>query len=112
MKTKLLALLTLTIIFLSCAKNNEDQKQPIDKSIPSCIQEILDDSIKSSKILDIKVQELDGELHYWLETGARAYDGTELVIDGKCNTVCRIGGWNPPDCSFKYINNWEIIWKK
>jgi len=62
----------------------------------------------------VKRQKVVGEYHYWLNTGAMAWDGVEYIVNCDCDTVCEIGGFRPPrDCSKNFdFDIWEIVWEK
>lgn len=99
------ALLFFVFVVASCTTS----KSVGDTSPPACVEAYT----KSVKTLAIHTQVIDGEAYYWIETGARAYDGTESVVDKDCNEVCQIGGMMPTECSKQYEwKNWKEIWKK
>lgn len=93
----------------ACAK--EDEK--ISTSIPTCIQNIINDEELSKTLKTVQVQELRGELHYWLNTDFRHFDGVEYIVNNKCDTICSFcGECIPAECSFDYNQDWIKIWEK
>lgn len=100
-------MLTLVCILSACSKCEETS------GLPDCIETIIANNTGYDTIKTVQVQTIDGNLHYWLETGAMSYDGTEAIVNAECDTLCTIGGWLPPECSNNYIyENWETIWKR
>jgi hypothetical protein len=106
--------LFLSLIFIlllsSCCKNENN----CNGDLPACISKIIQDDSISESIKTIKVQNIDGECHYWLNTGAMAWDGVEYIVNDKCDTICGIGGFLiSQDCSINYdFDKWEIVWEK
>jgi len=107
---KAIPFLFLLLLLAACSK--EDQN-PTAK-LPACIQDILDDPEQSENLLTIRLQQVNGENHYWLNTGAMAWDGTETIVNEQCETVCTLCGFCiSPECIGDYDNeDWEIIWEK
>lgn len=105
-----LIVIACIILLSSCSESNED----IDTSIPTCIDEILEDSNLPEDIVSIRVQENDDELHYWISTGVMEVDGVEFIVDSQCDTVCSLGGFvQSPDCAGDYgRDSWVIIWEE
>jgi len=102
-----IAFVFIVILITSCSSSDE----PIDTSLPSCIEEILANPELSEDIKTIQVQRLDNESHYWLNNDIRFVDGIEYIINNQCDTVCGLGGFVPPPCSSDYDNDsWEVIW--
>lgn len=96
------------LLLFSCNKVNN----PSDLSIPSCIQEILDDNELSKDIRTVRLYEVDNELHYWLNTDFTEFDGTEYIVNMQCDTVCLFCGFcDPPECSEEYTDEWITIWE-
>lgn len=122
MKFKLTAMKNFLIIFAivlisSCKKSDEPvemNEPPILPDVPSCIAEIIDDPILSASLKTVRVQELDNELHYWLNTDFVEVDGEEFIVNAQCDTLCFYCGFCvPPDCTSDYtIDDWETIWEK
>jgi hypothetical protein len=96
------------ILLSACCKQDDCN----DGKLPDCIQKIIDIS-STQPFLTVKMQKVDGECHYWLNTGANAWDGVEYIVNSHCDTVCVLCGFCPtPDCSKKYdFENWEIVWE-
>lgn len=87
-------------------------ENPIDTTIPNCIQNIINDSNSTNQLKTVRVQEVNKELHYWLNTDYAHFDGVEYIVNSKCDTICGVcGECLPPDCSENYNENWVIIWE-
>ena len=95
------------ILFLTACTNTEE-------SLPQCIEDILEDQNLSTDIKTVKLQEVNGEKHYWLNTDHMYFDGVEFIVNEICDTVCGLcGECFPPDCYYDYdMSKWEIIWSK
>lgn len=108
---KKIFLLALLFSFSACKKANEE----IDKTIPACIRSKVIGNLLT-EVKTIRVQKIGNELHYWLNTDHRHFDGIEYIVNNSCDTVCAIGGFKPPspnDCAKNYdFDKWEIIWQK
>jgi len=100
----------LLLLITACNKSNG----PIDTSIPICVQEILDNVELSKDIRTVRVQELDNELHYWLNTDFVRFDGVEAIVNMNCDTICSFCGFcAPAKCSSEYDEEeWITIWEK
>ncbi|HRX29532.1 MAG TPA: hypothetical protein P5235_09100 [Saprospiraceae bacterium] len=106
---KIIIILSVVFIFNSCTKSDA----PIDTSIPNCIQEIIDDPNLSKDLKTVRVQNVNKELHYWLNTDFTHFDGVEYIINSRCDTICGFcGECIPADCSKEYDEIWTIIWEK
>ena len=57
---------------------------------------------------------VNGIDHYWLQSGAAAYDGIEFIYDANCKEVCKTGGMRKPlDCMKAYeAGKWELVWEE
>lgn len=103
---KNLLIFTLVFVFISC--NKKDCCATLSSGIlPECI--VLDSTLKT-----VKVQVVDNELHYWLNTDDTQHDGVEFVVNMQCDTVCTFcGECLPPKCSNDYnFECWVVIWKQ
>ena len=89
-----------------------DLTSEINTSIPTCVQIILINNNQIDPIRTIRVQENNNELHYWINTDVRIVDGVEAIFNSNCDTVCTLGGFIPPDCSYDYDEEWILIWSK
>ncbi len=109
MKILIQSLLICVLLITSCEKNNNCCDQ-----LPDCINEMINRAGDSPPLVSVKMQKVDGECHYWLNTGASAWDGVEYIVNDKCDTICEIGGFRAPlDCSKNYdFDKWEIVWEK
>lgn len=101
-KLKLVSVLILFTLCFSCKK----EQGIANNEIPTCIQSMIDDN----EDLLIHKQEVDGQIHYWINTGANAVDGNEQIVNIICVEVCYYGGWINPDCLENYVfEDWEQI---
>jgi hypothetical protein len=80
--------------------------------LPDCIQKQIDLMGDAPPFISVKMQKVNGEYHYWLNTNARNYyGGVEYIVDSKCDTVCAYYGCYPPKCSNDHpFDKWETIW--
>jgi hypothetical protein len=97
----------MAILFLllpSCSKDSE---------LPDCIEKLTDDPDQTELIEKVRSQTLNGEVYYWLNTGAVAYDGAEYIVNNSCDTICYFCGFClPPDCGVSPQDDWETIWER
>ena len=109
-------LMILSIIILlmsSCDNDSNDLLNTINTDIPVCVQGIIDNPEQSSDLKTIKVQEVNGELHYWLNTDFTHFDGVEFILNSNCNVICSFcGEYIPAECIDEYDTDWIIIWEK
>jgi len=121
MKTRQVVVLLMTtlLITLSVACDDDDDDILIDNGgievlFTECIEDIIAaDSTNTTidTLQTIQRQNIDGEWHFWLNTGAIAYDGDEYIVNEQCDTVCYYAGWIPQECIDNYaFNEWEIVW--
>ncbi|MGE5357173.1 MAG: hypothetical protein ACM3PT_13150 [Deltaproteobacteria bacterium] len=104
-----LFILLLFVLNSCCKDENCDASK-----LPDCIQQMIDVVGDAPPFNSVKRQKVDEEYHYWLNTGAMAWDGVEYIVNCDCDTVCEIGGFRPPqDCSKNFdFDKWEIVWEK
>jgi hypothetical protein len=101
----------LIFVILLCQCKETDNCGDIN--LPVCIQNMVEDTTASASLKTIRSQNVKGELHYWLNTDARTYDGAEYIVNEDCDTVCAIGGFRPPmECAGNYNDDWKIVWQK
>jgi hypothetical protein len=100
----------LSIFLLACDKENTNSHS----ELPECIQNFVESSQISSTLKTIRSQEVNNEIHYWLNTGFVNIDGEEFVVNNSCDTICYFcSECFPPDCSFSYNSeDWKIIWRR
>lgn len=100
---------TFSLFFIfSCS-----QYENINTEVPTCIQEIIDDSLSYIPLKTVRVQKEDGELHYWLNTDARHWDGGEEIISSSCEIICIFCGECTGSCESDYKEDeWIIIWSE
>ncbi len=94
---------------LACSQSTE-----ISTEVPVCIQLMLDDQDPFVEIKTVQVQEVAGELHYWVNTDATHWDGVEDIVNNQCERLCQFcGECLFPECTKQYKDNkWTIIWEK
>lgn len=102
----------LLIIFISCHCDKEDNI--IDTKLSTCMENFLSDKVLSASLKTIRVQNVNGEPHYWLNTDFTQFDGAEYIINKNCDTICSFcGECIPLACSYNYhYEKWQIIWQK
>ena len=82
--------------------------------LPPCVQDFIDVANRSDRTdtWTVSTHPVDGERHYWLGTGAPAYDGVDYIVNTRCDTVCAYGGFRPAlDCARQYNGQWLEIWR-
>ena len=83
------------------------------EKLPGCIAEIIRNHHGQGhmRVRKMTVKRSD---HYWLNDGAAAYDGTEMVYNEFCEEVCKFGGFRKHlDCMDAYEGKqWELVWEK
>ncbi len=88
-----------------------------NEQLPTCIMEKISADKEQGKMNVFKMN-VNSSDHYWLQSGAAAYDGLEYVLivgkDGKCEEVCQMGGMRmPPPCQKLYEGKqWELVWEE
>jgi len=101
---KIVCGLMLLILLTSC---NKEEMKDTDGNLPACILAEID----ADDDLIVKTQTLNGEVHYWLNTGDLAFDGEEEIVNDLCEKVCYFGGWTNPTCIADYDpNEWQEAW--
>ncbi len=104
--------LSFVLIFVFCVACSKS-KQEISRSIPSCIQAVIEDPDLSKDIKTVRVQENASELQYWINTDFTHFDGVEYILNSTCDTVCIMcGECLPPECLEDYSEEWLTIWEK
>lgn len=108
----ILSFALLVILATSCKKEIDCCAGP--KDLPQCIQEMIADTSISNKLITIQRTQVGNEQHFWLNSGASAWDGPEYIVNEQCDTVCL---WLcfclPAACADVYdINEFEIVWQK
>ena len=114
---KKVLLLFAIVIISSCKKTDEPpivNEPPPIPNVPICVSDIINDPILSLSLKTVRVQELDNELHYWLNTDFVEVDGSEFIVNDQCDTLCFLCGFCvPPDCASDYDDaNWTTIWEE
>lgn len=101
--------LFLIITFLACAKDHKII--PESTSLPDCIKNVI---YMNPCIQQVEVQEVEGEKHYFINTGSTNWDGVDFIVNNQCDTVCGLcGECIPPPCALKYdYLGWKVVWKK
>ncbi len=112
------AITTVSILCLAVACNRDDDLAPVGalEDAPPCVQEFVGSINSIDRIYPpwyVRAQRIGAETHYWLDTGAPAWDGIDRVVDGNCNEVCSFGGFRLAlACEADYDTKaWIEIWK-
>ncbi len=84
-----------------------------DEKLPDCVTAL----VKADKVdgkMSVFKMAVKGVDHYWLQSGAAAYDGIEFIYDANCKEVCKTGGMRMPmDCMKAYeAGKWELVWEE
>ncbi len=84
-----------------------------DEKLPDCIKALVDADKVEGRMM-VRKMNISGVDHYWLQSGAAAYDGIELIYDANCKEVCKTGGMRKPlDCMKVYeAGKWELVWEE
>lgn len=88
-----------------------------NEQLPDCIMELVKADKEEAKMSVYKI-EVNGNTHYWLQSGAAAYDGLEYIYEvdkaGKCKEACSMGGHRMPiPCAKVYEGKqWELVWEE
>lgn len=84
-----------------------------NEKLPDCIMALVQADKESGKMNVFKMT-VNGTDHYWLSSGAAAYDGVELIYDANCKEVCKTGGMRRPlDCMKIYEKGKrQLIWEE
>lgn len=84
-----------------------------DEKLPDCITELVKANKDEGRMNVLKMN-VNGTDHYWLQSGAAAYDGIEYIYDTNCKEVCKTGGMRKPlDCMKVYeAGQWELVWEE
>lgn len=101
----------ILLFLFSCDCNREDEI--INATLPICIEQITASQANSETLKTICAQNVNGDVHYWLNTDFTQSDGVEYMINNNCDTICTFCGecW-PANCTKVYRDTWQIIWKK
>lgn len=84
------------------------------EKLPDCIME----KIKVHKVeqgrMMVHKMAVGGVDHFWLQSGAAAYDGIEFIYDANCKEACKTGGMRMPMACMKAYENgkWELVWEE
>ncbi len=68
---------------------------PANEKLPDCVTELVKADKESGKMI-VQKMNVNGVDHYWLQSGAAAYDGVEMIYDANCKEVCKTGGFRKP----------------
>jgi hypothetical protein len=85
--------------------------------LPDCITKLVEADKESGKMNVFKMN-VNGTDHYWLSSGAAAYDGVEMIYelgaDGTCKEVCKTGGMRQPLACMKAYEQgkWQLVWEE
>lgn len=84
-----------------------------NEKLPACIEQKVKEDTTEGKMV-VQKMTVGGTDHYWLNSGAAAYDGVEYIFDANCKEVCQTGGFRmPKDCMKAYEGGkWEVVWEE
>ncbi len=84
------------------------------EKLPDCLMENIKANMVEQGRMLVHKMAVNGVDHYWLQSGAAAYDGIEFIYDANCKEVCKTGGMRKPmDCMKAYENGkWELVWEE
>lgn len=95
----------LLIFLFSCSSSEIEED-----NIPFCVLAEFNSLKDDNQFLKIRRQMINDEYHFWINTGANAYDGDEDIVDSNCDVVCQYRGWFPAECIDQYeFERWEVI---
>lgn len=82
---------------------------------PVCVTDFINTAHATDRANEwsVRVQCRDDRRHYWLDTGAPAYDGVDCIVNAACETVCEVGGFRPAlPCWAEYDQEaWAEVWR-
>jgi hypothetical protein len=89
-----------------------------NEKLPDCITALVAADKVEGK-MNVHKMNVNGVDHYWLQSGAAAYDGIELIYEfnaqaATCKEACKTGGMRRPlDCMKAYeAGKWELVWEE
>ncbi|MBI1227562.1 MAG: hypothetical protein GC192_20180 [Bacteroidetes bacterium] len=84
------------------------------EKLPDCIMKQIENNRVAQGRMVVYKMTVNGSDHYWLQSGAAAYDGIEFIYDANCKEVCKTGGMRKPlDCMKAYENGkWGLVWEE
>ncbi len=99
-------------LLVACSKKDENV-------IPDCIQNKIEKFEENGieKLVAVYKYNLNGDDHFWFNTGAVTYDGSEAIYDENCKEVCGYCGFCVKSkCIDDYPSygseEWQLVWKK
>jgi hypothetical protein len=111
MKKVIVVLILTSLALISCSKATKENES--QNGLPECIEQLTDDPSQVEAIKRVLTQTIEGETHYWLNTDAMHYDGSEVIVNNACDTLCLFcGECLLPPCASDYTNQWETIWER
>lgn len=86
----------------------------IKEKLPDCIMEKVKAQISPPNRMKVIKVNVNGVDHYWLRSGAVAFDGIEYIYDSSCKEVCRTGGMQTQMTCMKSYENvpWTVVWEE
>ena len=101
---KLTTVMLLALGFVACKKDKTEGCF----SKPDCIQTKMETFTQDSRSIAVLTTKLQGECVYYFATEAPWADGTDDVLDAKCELVCQVGGFRLDPCNCKGVNFCEL----
>ena len=108
MRLLTITFLVISFIMTSCTDANDNCNE-----LPTCIDDLTTD-LPNETLKTVKVQTIDDERHFWLNTDALHVDGPEYIVNENCDTLCYFcGECVDLDCAKIYDPaDWNTLWEK
>ncbi len=113
MKNLPLFLFAISAFLTSCDQPTADKTCPAT----SCLNEKIDQFKTNPQSIALLATQIKGECVYWFSTEAPLADGTDEVLNQKCETVCQIGGMRANSYQCLGVNNitelkFDTLWHR
>lgn len=106
--------IAIVSVFILAVLDIQCTKEKGNSNLPTCIQAIIKDNQRNKDLKTVRVQKVNGVSFYWLNTDATTYDGTEAIVNSRCDTVCFFcGECIYPECLEQFEDReWHLVWSK
>ncbi len=113
MKNFRLVIFAIIALSASCDQSSSDKAC----TAPSCLKEKINQFKTNTQSIALLSTRINGECVYWFSTEAPFADGTDEVLNQKCETVCQIGGMRPNSYQCLGVNNitelkFDTLWHR
>ena len=113
MKNLPLVIFAIIASLASCDQSSADKTC----AAPSCLNEKINQFKTNPQSIALLATQIKGECIYWFSTEAPLADGTDEVLNQKCETVCQIGGMRPNSYQCLGVNNitelkFDTLWHR